>query len=181
MKTRLVASVALAGALLLGTTGCTLFATQGTLVPYQPSDGVAANVGDVKVRNLLGLSDNGEDVALVMSIINAGTLTATVNFQYEDSSGTKQTLSVVVKPNSSVHVGGSGDDASAILRDAGATVGGTIPIYVQYGEKQGQQVQVPVLDGQTEAYTDLLPAPLPSFTPTATATPEPTESATPAP
>ena len=181
MKTRLVASVVLAGALLLGTSGCTLAATTGTLVAYQPSDGVAANVGDIKVRNLLGLSDNGEDVALVMSIINAGTLTATVNFQYEDSSGTKQTLTVVMKPNSSVHVGGSGDEVSAILRDAGATVGGTIPIYVQYGENQGQQVQVPVLDGQTEAYTDLLPAPLPSVTPTPTATPEPTESATPAP
>lgn len=181
MKTRLVASVALAGALLLGTTGCTLAAETGTLVHYQPSDGVAANVGDVKVRNLMGLSDNGEDVSLVMSIINAGKLTATVTFQYEDSSGEKQNLSVVVKPNSSVHVGGADDEVTAILRDAGATVGGTIPIYVQYGDKQGQQVQVPVLDGQTAAYTDLLPAPLPSFTPTPTATPEPTESATPTP
>ena len=56
MKSRLVASVALAGALLLGTTGCTLGAVTGTLVHYQPSDGVAANVGDVKVRNLIGLS-----------------------------------------------------------------------------------------------------------------------------
>lgn len=181
MNTRLVASVALAGALLLGTTGCTLAAETGTLVHYQPSDGVAANVGDIKVRNLMGLSDNGDDVSLVMSIINSGTLTATVNFQYENSSGEKQTLSVVVKPNSSVHVGGGDDEAVAILRDAGATVGGTIPIYVQYGEEQGQQVQVPVLDGQTEAYTDLLPAPLPSITATPTATPEPTESATPAP
>ena len=181
MKTRLVASVALAGALLLGTSGCTLFATTGTLVHYQPSDGVAANVGDVKVRNLLGLSDNGEDVALVMSIINAGTTTATVDFQYEDANGDKQTLSVVVKPNSSVHVGGGDDEKEAILRDAGATVGGTIPIYVQYGDNQGQQVQVPVLDGKTAAYTDLLPSPLPSVTATPTPTATPTESATPAP
>jgi hypothetical protein len=159
--------------------GCTLAAVTGTLVPYQPSDGVAANVGDVKVRNLLGLSDNGDDVALVMSIINAGDSRATVDFQYEDENGEKSTITISVDANSSVHVGGGDDDAVAILRDAGATVGGTIPIYVQYGDNQGQQVQVPVLDGQTEAYTDLLPSPLPSITATPTAVP--TESATPAP
>jgi len=171
VKTRLVASVVLAGALVLGTSGCTLAAVTGTLVHYQPSDGVAANVGDIKVRNLLGLSDNGEDVALVMTIVNSGDTDASVDFQYEDSSGTKSTITIVVNAHSSVHIGGGGDNGVAILRDAGATVGGLIPIYVQYGEEQGQQVQVPVLDGQTEAYADLLPAPLPSVTATPTEAP----------
>jgi len=179
VKTRLVASVALAGALLLGTTGCTLGAVTGTLVHYQPSDGVAANVGDIKVRNLLGLSENGEDVALVASIINSGDASVDVDFQYENASGDKETITVTVDAHSSVHIGSGDDEASAVLRDAGATVGGLIPIYVQYDKEQGQQVQVPVLDGATTEYAPLLPKPLPSFTPTPTATP--TESATPAP
>lgn len=180
MKSRLVASAALAGALLLGTTGCTLFAVTGTLVHYQPSDGVAANVGDVKVRNLIGLSDNGDDVSLLMTIVNAGDSPAAVDFQYEDATGTKQTITVTVPARSSLAVGGNGDeDARAVLRDAGAIVGGLVDVYVQYGKNQGQLVKVPVLDGATEAYSTLIPEPLPTFTPTPTATPEVTE--TPAP
>lgn len=175
MKSRLVASVALAGALLLGTTGCTLGAVTGTLVHYQPSDGVAANVGDVKVRNLLGLSENGEDVSLVMSIINSGTSAAQVDFQYEDSSGTKSTITITVPASSSLHVGGTGEeDARAVLRDAGVVIGSLVNVYIQYGDHQGQQVKVPVLDGSLEEYSTLLPEPLPTFT----ATPEPTEAAT---
>jgi len=179
LKTRLVASVALAGALLLGTSGCTLGAVTGTLVHYQPSDGVAANVGDIKVRNLIGLSDNGDDVSLLMSIINSGDKSISVDFQYDDANGEKSTITVTVKAHSSLHVGSGDDSQLAVLREAGATVGGLIPIYVQYGDEQGEQVLVPVLDGETAEYADLLPSPLPTFTPTPTATP--TESATPAP
>jgi hypothetical protein len=179
VKSRLVASVALAGALLLGTTGCTLGAVTGTLVHYQPSDGVAANVGDVKVRNLLALSENGEDVSLVMSIINSGTSAAEVDFQYEDSSGTKATITVTVPGSSSLHIGGADDETTAVLRDAGVVIGSLVNVYIQYGSFEGQQVKVPVLDGSLKEYSTLLPEPLPTFTPTPTATPEVTE--TPAP
>ena len=178
MKTRLVASVALAGALLLGTTGCTLFAIQGTLVQYQPSDGVAATVGDIKVRNLIALSDNGDDVSLLMTIVNAGDSAASVDFQYTDASGTKTTITIDVPANSSVNVGSGGDAAVAVLRDAGAIVGSLIPIYVQYEGYEGKQVQVPVLDGATVEYAPLLPEPLPTFT--QTPTPAPTETEVPA-
>lgn len=177
MKTRLVASVALAAALLVGTTGCTLLAVQGTQVQYQPSDGTAATLGDIKVRNIIGLSDNGDDVSLLMTIINQGDKSASVNFQYDDANGEKVTITIEVPANSSVNVGSGGDAEEAILREAGATVGGLVPVYVQHGTEPGKQVQVPVLDGATEAYADLLPGPLPTPTPT----PVPTESATPAP
>ena len=171
MKTRLVASVALATALLLGTSACTLSAIQGTLVHYEPSDGTAATVGDIKVRNLIGLSDNGDDISLLMTIVNGGNSAASVNFQYEDSNGEQSTITIEVPANSSVHVGSGGDADEAVLREVGATVGGLIPVYVQYGDHAGKQVQVPVLDGATEAYADLLPEPLPTATPTPTPTP----------
>lgn len=179
MKTRLVASVALAAALLLGTTGCTLSAIQGSLEQYQPSDGTAADVGDIKVRNLLGLSEDGNDIALIMTIINSGESAASVNFQYENSSGEKTTITISVDGGSTVNVGSGEDAEEVILREAGATVGGLIPVYVQYGDEQGKQVQVPVLDGALSEYTPFLPTPLPSFTPTPTAVPS--ESPTPAP
>jgi len=176
VKTRLVASVALAGALLLGTTGCTLFAIQGTLVPYQPSDGVAANVGDVKVRNLIGLSDNGDDISLLMTIVNSADSSASVDFQYVDADGDQATVTVDVPANSAVNVGSGGDADEAVLREVGATVGGLVPVYIQYGKNSGKQVQVPVLDGATEAYSTLLPEPLPTFTPTPKPTPTATET-----
>jgi hypothetical protein len=178
VKTRLIASVALAGALLLGTSACTLFSVQGTLVQYEPSDGTAATVGDVKVRNLIGLSDNGDDISLLMTIINGGTTSASVNFQYENASGEQMTLTVDVPANSSVNVGSGGDAEEAVMREVGATVGGLVPVYVQYGKEPGKQVQVPVLDGANDAYAGLLPSPLPAVTPTPT--PTATETAIPA-
>ncbi len=57
MKARLAASIALASALLVGTAGCTLVSINGTLKPYQPSDGAGASIGDLEFRNVLGLSE----------------------------------------------------------------------------------------------------------------------------
>jgi hypothetical protein len=176
VKSRLIASVALAGALLLGTAGCTLFSVQGTLVHYEPSDGTAATIGDVKVRNLIGLSDNGDDISLLMTIINSGSSSASVNFQYDNASGEPSTITIKVPAHSSVNVGSGGGADEAVMREVGATVGGLVPVYVQYGTEPGKQVQVPVLDGETQAYSGLLPKPLPSETPT----PTPTETDAPA-
>lgn len=162
MRTRLVAPIALAAAVLLGTTGCTLFAVTGTLVPYQASDGVAANVGDVKVRNLLGVSDNGDDIALSGAIINSSSADAEVSFQYETAAGEKQTVTVLAAANSTTLIGGSG--AEAILRGVGAALGSTVNVYVQYGTHPGQQVKVPVLNGDLPEYGGLIPAPLPAVT-----------------
>lgn len=177
-RTRLAVSVALAAALLVGTSACTLFSINGTLKHYEPSDGAGANVGDLKFRNVLGLSDDGTDVALVLTIVNEGKESQIVDFQFDDADGDKQTMSVTVQGNSSLPIGQTADH-QFVLRDVDTTVGGLLPVFVQYGKVPGKQIQVPVLDGTTVAYTDLLPSPAPVIKPTGTATPAPTE--TPAP
>jgi hypothetical protein len=181
VKARRAASVALIGALLFGTSGCTLFAIQGTLVQYQPSDGTTETIGDVQVTNAIALSADGQDVSLLMTLINTGDAKATVNFQVDDASGARVTIPVIVAAHSSTSVGASDSPASAVFREVGVQVGSLLPVYVQYGDVQGKQMSVPVLDGSTAAYSTLLPTPLPSVTPTLvpTAVPEPTE--TPAP
>ena len=173
MKARRAASIVLAFSVLLGTAGCTLSAIQGTQVHYQPSDGTAANIGDVKLRNVIGLSDNGDDISLLMTIVNDGNSDVNVNFQYTDESGEKAPeLTVGVEANSSVHIGGGGGQVELVLRDAGATVGGLFPVFVYFGnEVPGEQLEVPILDGSTAAYADLLPGPAPK--PPATKTPAP--------
>ena len=170
VKARRLATVALAAALLVGTSACTLVSVNGTLKPYGPSDGANGSVGDIKFRNVLGLSEDGKDVALVLTLVNAGRESQKVDFQFEDGDGEKQTMTVTVSGNSSLDLGHDSEN-QFVLRDVDTTVGGTLPVYVQYGAEQGKQVQVPILDGTTAAYSDLLPQPKPVITPTGTPTP----------
>ena len=174
MKARHAASIALAALLVLGTSGCTLSAVQGTLVQYQPSDGTAADIGNLKLRNVIGLTENGDDISLLMTLINSGDDELDVNFQYVDADGEKQDIPLVVPANSSVHVGGGGD-TEVVLRNVGAVLGSLVTVYVYNGE-EGKELHVPTLDGSIAAYSDLLPGPAPTPTPTETATPEPTET-----
>jgi len=153
------ASVVLAGVLLLGTTGCTFFAVQATNIVYQPSDGTAAKVGDVKLINVIALSADGKDVALVFSAVNTGSDPVTITLQSTDPSGMTTKNSVNIAPNSTTSVGGLGS-SRIILRDVNVALGGLLPVYAQYGDNEGVQMMVPVLDGSTLAqYVDLLPAP----------------------
>ena len=153
MIARRAASVILAGALALGMSGCSFIATQATLIPYQPSDGVATHVGDVKVRNALGLSTDGTDVALVMSLINSGERTI-VNFQYTDADGVKQTESIYAdKGTTSI---GNLEDDKFILSNVDVTVGSRIPVYVQTGSEPGEGMLVPIMDGTLPEYAPLV-------------------------
>ena len=172
MKSRLVASAVISAALILGTTGCTLLATGGTTIAYQPADGVAGSVGDVKILNAIGLSDNGEDVSLLMTVLNTSAEDIDLIVQYTDSSGAKVNLTLAVPAKTSVSVGTGAPDL--VLRDAGVVVGSSVDVYFQYRGEPGDQLRIPILDGSTAAYADLLPEPLPSVTPTAT--PDPTET-----
>ena len=180
VKLRLVASVALAAALLVGTSACTLVSVNGSLKPYGPSDGANESVGDLKIRNILGLSEDGADVALVLTIVNTAKESQKVNFSFDDADGEERTMTVTVSGNSILDLGHSADD-QFVLRDVDVTVGATLPVYVQYGSEQGKQIHVPVLDGTTVAYSDLLPQPKPTIKPTGTPTPAPTPTETTAP
>lgn len=174
MKTRLAASIALAAALLVGTAGCTLAAHIGTIGGYEPSDGVSVTLDKVKVLNAIALSDNGEDVSLLATVVNNSDEDVKITFQIENADGDKDTSAELkLAAHSSAGFGADGQD-EIVFRDAGATVGGLLKVYAQVKGQPGKQVLVPVLDGQTAAYSDLIPGPAP--TPTETATPEPTET-----
>ena len=176
MKARLAASIALATALLAGTAGCTLVSIKGTLKEYQPSDGAGATIGSLELRNVLGLSEDGKDVALVFTIVNEGDSDETVTIQFTDGDGDKNDTTIEVEAGESFVVGHSADD-QLVLRGADATVGGLVDVYFfAEGEQLGKVVEVPVLDGTQLEYSDLLPGPAPkpspSVTPSPSATPE---------
>lgn len=159
MIARGAASIVLAGILLLGTTGCTLFAVQATNIEYQPSDGTAAEVGDVKLVNMIALSADGTDVALVFSAVNTSDEAVSITLQTTDAAGTTVKNNVNIAANSTTAIGDAGG-SRIIVRDVNVTLGDLMPVYAQYGDNEGVQLMVPVLDGSTlSQYADLLPVP----------------------
>lgn len=176
MIARGAASIILAGALALGMSGCGFFAPQATLIQYAPSDGVEGDVGDIKVRNAVALSEDGTDASLIMTIINSGTSNADVNFQYVDAAGKTITATVSVAGNTNLSVGNTGE-AQLVLSGLDVELGSLLPVYLQYGSEEGQELLVPVIPAEHSEYTGLTPTPLPTLSPTGT--PGPTE--TPAP
>jgi len=154
-----VASAVLATALAIGTTGCTFITQQATLIPYSPSDGIEANLGDVKLRNVIALmSDDGLSASLLITIINDGDVTAFVRMQTVSTSGEQVDFLRPVPSNSVVSFGNTVDEEQLIVPMPDAIAGGLLPVYVQQGTVPGTEMLVPALSAFDEHYKDLKPA-----------------------
>ena len=154
MRRRAVASVAVAALVLLGTSACNFVAPQATSDMYEPSDGTATTVGDVKVANALLISADGEEANLVANFINTSDSRVRVTLQYKSGSQ-KVDETITVGAGQVKQVGGDGIEV--VLQDIDAKPGDLFPVYLQYGDAEGKQLLVPVLDGTQAEYADLLP------------------------
>lgn len=150
------ASVILAGALALGMSGCVFITPKATLIEYSPSDGVGTSVGDVDVRNAVALvGEDGDTVSLMITFVNTGSKAAQVNLQFE-SDGEKTTITKSITRNSVESFGTTPDEAQIIIEAPGVSAGGLLPVYVQYGDHEGKELLVPVLEA-TGDYAALAP------------------------
>lgn len=184
MKTRLIASIAVGAAVVLGTTGCNLIAPQATTIDYSASDGVnvPAAAGPLHVRNALIVADEeGTTGNLVAAIVNDTTDSLTLRIEVGEGSSAVKT-DVTVPANRTLSLGDLTSDTEPLrLDDIEAVPGSTIPVYFQSGDGEGSLMQVPVLDGALEYLSPLAPTPLPSFSATPvpvmpTVTPSPSET-----
>jgi len=179
---RVAASVALAGLIVLGASGCEFISPQDTTQINQVSDGMDANLGRVDVRNALMFTANGTEASLVTTLINTGSSSETVSMQYTSSTGpTTQQVSVPANGSITIRPGGQ---TSVTLSGVDAKPGSLFPVYFSTGNRNAT-VRVPVLDASLPGYRTLTPtptpvAPVPAPTDTSGATPTPTDSATPA-
>ncbi len=176
VRARVAASAALAALVALTLAGCNFITPQATLEPYDSSDGVSARVGDVDVLNVIVLSEDGVSGNLVFSALNTGSDDVELAVQFE-SDGEKVTLDVDIDAGATGQFG-FGEGGQLFLADIDTPPGGLLPIYFQYGDRQGRQLLVPVLDGGMEQYASLLPTPTPTPTPTETPIPIETGAAT---
>lgn len=169
----------LAGALLAGTSGCTFISQQATLIHYDPSDGIGASIGDVKLRNVLALaSDDGKAYSLLVTFINSGSKAAEITLQYE-SGGDKKTIKKLVGAGKTLAFGNEVGQSQIIVLFPGTPAGALYPVYVQIGDAPGKQILVPVLAGDLPQYEALKPPEIERLFPTQTAVPveTPTPSA----
>lgn len=172
MRARIAASVVLAAGLLLGTSGCTFFSPQSTLIQYDPSDGVGIQIGSVKVRNALLLTQDSERASFLVSLINDGSTAVDFNIQYTLKPGGKKTTTVHLEAGEVKTFGNTVTD-QLILQGINKKAGQLYPVFFQSGTHTGQQLLIPVLDGSWSNYEGLLP----TAKPTPTATPNPTTTA----
>jgi hypothetical protein len=129
-------------------------------------------------------SEDGDLANLVVSIVNRSDDEQTVNVQYQ-AGNEKVTHEVTIESHQTVSVG-TDEDQSVILENIDARPGSLFPVFFQYGDETGVELQVPVLGATQSHYSTLLPTLPPTPTPTlvpgpAESTPTPSGEATPTP
>ncbi|BDI23741.1 DNA modification methylase [Herbiconiux sp. L3-i23] len=178
MKIRAAASILLAASLAAGLSGCNFFSPQATLKKYDPSDGVGANLGDVDVRNVLLVTEDGSRATLVMSVVNTGTDAKSLEVEYvseaADAIAGRVSFDVEVPGQSIITTSATENDEQIVLEDIDAPAGSLFSVFLQSGTSEGTELRVPVLDGSLAEYDGLLPSPSPTPTPTPTVIVEPT-------
>jgi hypothetical protein len=182
VKARVAASVVLALTVAFGTAGCGLIAPQATTKHYDASDGVSGSVGTVDVRNAIIVTDasGGTVGSLVVTLVNTGTSAQKVAVTSGDSGAAAAYVTVDAGQTKLVGTDPESDSGNVLFTPFRALPGSLYPVYFQYGDQTGVQLNVPVLDGGLSEYQSLVPpTALPTATPTGAATPEPT--GTPAP
>jgi len=174
VKVRAATAAAIAALVILGVAACAPIAS---LKPYDASDGVSTTVGQVKVLNALVLTKSGKDGNLLFSAYNPSDEPVELNVQYDDG-GSRTTVVATLKADATTDFG-YGKNGQFLLAGLGKKPGSLAHIYFQYGEEEGSELTVPVLDGSLPQYQNLLPTPTPTPTPTPSLTATP--SATPTP
>lgn len=151
MKARLAASAALAFGIAIGGSGCAMITYQATTEQYDPSDGVSADLGSLAIRNMLVVSEDGEEGNMVLSVTNSSTEDATLELQVAGESVEVEVLAgQTVSP-------GAGDLEPVLVERLDAEVGGLVPVFLTTEGAEGREIGVPVLDGRLPEYEDLVP------------------------
>ncbi len=161
MTSRALASIALGAAVILGATGCNMISPQATTIPYSAAEGINIDdaSGPVLVRNLFIVADEtGENGNLVGNFINDTNEDHTVSIQVGEGSDAIS-VEVDVDANSSVALGGSGDNGEdpILLEGLNADLGATVVSNITSG---GDTVMthLMVLEGKLSYLKDLAPS-----------------------
>lgn len=156
------------------TAGCGYITPQQTNHQYSASDGIRADLGPLKLRNILIVS-SGEDQPgrVIGAVYNSSSKDVKLTMKGAEGSQTE----VAVKANSYTLLNDTTDEA--ILSTTGGKAGSLVDVQVsEDGTNVNSTVRVPVLDTTLPEYKEYLPSgSTPSPSTSATPTPSASESA----
>jgi hypothetical protein len=157
VKSRLVASIALGAAVILGATGCSLISTQATTIPYSPAEGVnVPDSGPLEVRNaFIVANEDGSAGNFVAAVVNPTDTAHTLSVEFGEP-GDTATATVRVPANSVVSLG-AGDEDPILLEGPLMLPGSDVPGFFQSGDGEGVLLSVPILDGSLDYLASLVP------------------------
>jgi hypothetical protein len=151
VRSRIASTIAAAIVTVLTLAGCGFVTPVATMKPYDPSDGVGADIGDLALRNVLLIANDNGEATLVMTVVNRSEDDIALNLQFGDAN-VRVTESVTVTGGNTRTNVGDDPGTTVIVSDATMTVGALFPIYFEYGNVPGDVVLVPVLDGSLPEY-----------------------------
>lgn len=155
MNTRMAATIALSAAIMVGASGCTFSANIATQKEYDPSDGVGTTIDDVSIRNVLLITDEGENLNLVVTVANNSDEAIELQVEW-DLDRTQGEEFIELDPMSLTEVGGP-DEQRIVIDGTDVVVGSLVPIFFTYEGAEGSQIEVPVLDGSLPEYELYVP------------------------
>lgn len=158
MRARAVAAIALSGALALGLTGCNILLQPQTANSYDPSDGVGLDIGQLELRNVLVLTEDGKTGSLVGAAVN--TTGSDLDFTVQWSvGGSYHEVQLTARAHTTTRFGAAGDQIA--LTPLGEQAGGLLDAVVHTSTDQ-RALSIPVLDGTFVEYQDELPTQAPA-------------------
>ena len=156
VRSRFVSVFAAATIAVLTLTGCGFSTPIATMKPYDPSDGVGADIGDLALRNVLLIANDNSEATLIMTVVNRADDDIVLNLQYGDAD-VRVTESVTLAGGNSRTNVGDEPGTTVVVSDPTMTLGALFPIYFEYGSVPGEVVLVPVLDGTLPEYELYVP------------------------
>jgi hypothetical protein len=156
VRTRIASSLAAAVVTVLTLTGCGFVTPVATMDPYDPSDGVGADIGDLALRNILLIANDNREATLIMTVVNRADDDIVLNLQYGDAD-VRVTESITLPGGDTRTNVGDDPGTTVVVSDPNKTIGALFPIYFEYGSVPGEVVMVPVLDGSLPEYELYVP------------------------
>jgi hypothetical protein len=156
--------------------GCSERSPVQSVIPYQPSDGIEANLSTLAVRNLLIVSSGpGAPGVLSGALVNEGSSPVQVSFA--PTGATSASTPITVPPGQLVSLGDGTNAVHVQFASITAAPGSLQSLEVSTPQTGPSVLSVPVLDPVLE-YATLTPTPTstPSSTGSPSATPTPGSS-----
>lgn len=155
MNRRLIASLAIGGALVLTTTGCSMVSPQATTIGYSAAEGTNVHgSGPVEVRNAqIVANEDGSEGNFVAALINQTEDSHELNIEFGEGG---PALTVRVPANTTVSLG-SDEDEPLLVENLDALPGTDVTTFFQSGDAEGELASVPVLDGTLDYLAPLAP------------------------